>query len=125
MRRSQFKEVGVGGFFDLSTIKGTARAMVAVLLCVLMLWNVDCIFTWLYGWLGIDYVPATESMVRVRRFWAKVFFTGMFVSGSGNILWLYFYRRNSIKSARGQWYDRPGLTKEDLCEDEEKVSSDK
>ena len=73
MRRARYKDTDPGGFFDLSTIKGTARAMVAVLLCVLMLWNVDWIFTWLYGWLGIDYVPATESMVRVRRFWAKVF----------------------------------------------------
>lgn len=75
--------------------------------------------------IGVEYSPPSEREMRVKRFWALVMSGAMLFSGVGNLLWIYFYRRSSIKSSRGQWYDRPGLTKEELYEDEETISSDK
>ena len=118
MKRGLPREMRPGGFLDISTVKGSARAVVVVLLCCFAIWNFHYFSFWLDSVLRLEHVPATEGMIRVRRFWAGVAAGTMVLAGGGNILWLYLYRRQAVKSAKGQWYDNAPLSKEDLYADE-------
>lgn len=124
-RKILSKEMGSGGVFDFETIRGTLRLMVFVSVGTFIMWHFYNILFWMSSVFGFEPTIPSEAERRVKRFWALVMFGTMLFSGLGNILRLYFYRRRSIKSSHGQWYDRPGLTKEELYEDEDEVSSGK
>ena len=124
-RKMLSKEMGPGVVFDFESMRGTLRLMVFVSIGALIMWNFYNILFWMSSVFGFEPIVPSEGEKRVKRFWALVMSGTMLFSGMGNILWLYFYRRKSIKSSRGQWYDRPGLTKEELYEGEETISSDK
>lgn len=119
MKRRLPKEMQPGGFLDFFTVKGSARTIVVVLLCCFAIWNFHYFSFWLDSVLGLEHVPATESMIRIRRFWAGVMAGTMVLVGVGNILWLYWYRKKAINSAKGQWYDRADMSKEDLYWDDD------
>lgn len=108
-----------GGFLDISRVAGSVRAIIIVLFGSFLIWNFHYFSFWLDSVLGLEHVPATESMIRVRRFWAGVMAGVMIFAGVWKIIWLYWYRKKSIKSAEGQWYDSADLTKEDLYSGEE------
>lgn len=118
MKKGLPREMRHGGLLDISTVKGNVRSVVIVLLCCFAIWNFHDFSFWLSSVLGLDYVPATEGMIRVRRFWAGLAAGTMLLAGGGNILWLYWYRKQAIQSAKGQWYDNASLSKEDLYSDE-------
>lgn len=119
MNKSLPREKRPGGFFDVSTVKGNVRSVVVVLVCCSVIWNFHYISFWLNSVFGFEHVPASESMIHVRRFWAGLAAGTMVLAGGGNILWLYLYRKQAIKSAEGQWYDKLSLNKEDLYADDE------
>jgi hypothetical protein len=105
-----------GGFFDLSSARGNIRYIFLCLLGSFLIWNANYIFDWIDMILGLSSTPDSESTVRVRRFWASILGVGGVLTGFAKILWLYWYRKQAIKSTEGQWYDRPGLSKKDLYE---------
>nr|WP_152029990.1 hypothetical protein [Pseudomonas sp. LPH1] len=106
-----------GGFFDISSVWGNIKSIILVLLGAFAIWNFHYFSFWLDSVLGLEHTPATEGMVRVRRFWAGILGgAGLFV-GIAKILWLYWYRKQAVKSAEGQWYDNASLSKEDLYAD--------
>lgn len=117
MNRGLPKEMQFGGFLDLSTVGGTIRSIIIVLLGSFFIWNAHHVFDWVYSVLGIESVPDSESTIRIRRFWAGVAAGTMMLLGGANILWLCWYRKQAVKSAEGQWYDNASLSKEDLYED--------
>lgn len=101
-------------FFDFRNLAGIFRTIAVVFVCCFAIWNMHHVWLWLSSVLGFDYVPATEGMVRNRRFWAGTLFSFVLVVGVINFVWLCWYRRQAIKSAKGQWYDNPDFKKEDL-----------
>ncbi|MBE7373544.1 hypothetical protein [Pseudomonas lopnurensis] len=118
MKKGLPREMRTGGFLDISTVKGNIFSIAVVLLCCFAIWNFHYFSFWLDSVLGFEHVPATEGMIRVRRFWAGLAAGTMVLAGAGNIVWLCWYRKQAIKSAKGQWYDNADLTKEDLYGDE-------
>lgn len=115
-----------GGFFDLSSVAGNIRYIFLCLLGALLVWNVNHFFDWIDMVLGLSSTPDSESTIRVRRFWASILGVGGVLTGLAKILWLYWYRKQAIKSVEGQWYDNAPLSKEDLYADEgQEISSEK
>lgn len=107
-------------FFDYKRPIGIVRTVAFAFFCSFAMWNMHHVWLWLSSVVGFDYVPATEGMVRNRRFWASVLFSIVLVSGVLNFVWIYWYRRQAVKSAKGQWYDDPSLRKEDLYDAEQR-----
>ena len=116
-RNSLPKDMRPGGFFDVSSVWGNVKSIILILLGAFAIWNFHYFSFWLDSVLGLEHIPATEGMIRVRRFWAGILgFGGLFV-GIAKILWLYWYRKQAVKSAGGQWFDNASLSKEDLYAD--------
>lgn len=107
-----------GGFFDLSSVRGNIRYIFLCLFGAFLIWNANHIFDWIDIILGLSSTPDSESTIRVRRFWASILGVGGVLTGLVKILWLYWYRKQAIKSTEGQWYDSAPLSKEDLYADE-------
>ena len=120
MKRGLPKEMQAGGGLDWSRGWGVARTVAVVLFCCFVIWNSHNIFPWIYSCLNVEYTPDSVGTIRVRKFWAGAMAVLMVFAGVGQIIWLYWYRKEAIKSAKGQWYDNAGLTKRDLYSDEEK-----
>ncbi|MFC3609704.1 hypothetical protein [Stutzerimonas tarimensis] len=92
--------------------------MVIILLGAFCIWNAHHIFDWIDLSLGLEFTPDSDRTIRVRRFWAGVLAGVGVFAGVGKILWIYWYRKQAIKSAKGQWYDRGDISKEDFYRDE-------
>lgn len=113
-RNSLPKDMRPGGFFDVSSVWGNVKSIILILLGSFAIWNFHYFSFWLDSVMGLEHTPATEGVIRVRRFWAGTLgFGGLFV-GITKILWLYWYRKQAIRSAKGQWYDKVSLNKADL-----------
>lgn len=121
-RRPVPKYMQCGAFLDSASIVGNLRAMVIVFFGSFALWSFHYFSFWVDSLLGLEHVPATEGMIRVRRFWAALMAGVMFVSVVVKIIWLYWYRKQAIRSAKGQWYDRLDISKEDLYGGEDERS---
>ncbi|WP_407294392.1 hypothetical protein [Stutzerimonas zhaodongensis] len=107
-----------GGFYDLSSVKGNIRYILLCLLGACIIWYSNHIFDGLDMLFEFSSTPDSESTIRVRRFWAGVLGAVGTLTGLAKILWLYRYRKHAIKSAEGQWYDNPSLSKKDLTTEE-------
>lgn len=98
-----------GQICDVRTIWGSIRYMVILTPFVLLLWYHFELSHWLNPTLEID--PR-------RQTWHRLLVTGLaIVIYGGGILALIMIpiqRRRAAKSAKGQWYDDPALTREAL-----------
>ena len=111
-----------GGLADTSTYKAGFFVAFDGFLAYFFVWNIDSMVTNFSGWLHnprywfVSDAPWNDLPANARRhhFYAYVFLIFCLF-----LALLIFYnvwstRRRARKSAQGQWYDNPGLSKEDL-----------
>lgn len=112
---------GPGGLSDLATYKASIGALTVAFVAYFFFWNIDAMHANFGEWLKhpqtwVFTVPGQVLTPDMRRhhFYAKFWlYLGLFLAGiSFRDVWRA--RRRARKSAKGQWYDNPGLTKEDL-----------
>ena len=85
-------------------------------------WDVVDMFANFYGWLHhpalwLHWSPPWHEppgAIRKYHFYAILWLIWCVVLAVISVLYTWSVRRRARKSARGQWYDKPGLKKEDL-----------
>ncbi|WP_315807685.1 hypothetical protein [Pseudomonas sp. C9-3] len=115
------KEMRPGGSLDLGTLKGCVRCFFLGWICFFCLWYADDFFLWVDQVRGIvrNYPPYKDQ--RFHRFLAISLSGAVIVSSFVIGITIYIKRESSRKAARGQWYDKENLTREDLYGDKEKL----
>jgi len=104
-----------GQIFDPRTYRGTIRFVLVYSIILWGLWHIDDFFAW-QGLKGYE----NGINPRVQQ-WHRLIVTGFAIFGYGGALFstvvLFLHRRRKhrvLESAKGQWYDKPTLTKQDL-----------
>ena len=105
--------IGPGDWFDIRTYKGCIRAFLFWVAATYFMWHVHDFFAWERHIFSIPY----EIDVAKQR-WAQIW--AWIIGGTGMVSALILMikipvdRHLARKSARGQWYDKPDLTAQDL-----------
>lgn len=104
-------------FMDLSTVRGRWRFLGFSIISTYALWHLHDFFAWERKLLGIPY-----EINRGKQAWTQLW--AVIIGGSGIVTALLsifvippIERYRARKSAKGQWFDRSDLTKEDLYGD--------
>lgn len=113
------KEMRPGESLEMDTLKGCVRWFLLGWICFFGMWYVDCIGYWMDNVFGVVSDPPTIGQIRFQRFLA-ISLAGTTIVGSFFMgLNIYIKQKNAKKSARGQWYDKESLTREELYGDKE------
>ncbi|THF54539.1 hypothetical protein [Pseudothauera rhizosphaerae] len=116
-RLYEWDPVGPGKFMDWTTYPGCFRALCVSIFLTYVMWNSQEVFNWLRGLLGFSLLPIDAGRQSWTRLWTVIIGgTGILTSIAAPIT-LFIERRRARKSAIGQWYDRPDLTREELYGD--------
>ncbi|MGC4009010.1 MAG: hypothetical protein QM805_08505 [Pseudomonas sp.] len=108
------KEMRPGGPLDLGTLKGCIRCFFLGWIGFLGLWYAIEIFGGLSSLLGVVSDPPTIGQRRFHRFLAITLGGTTIVTSFFIGLTLYIKQNRAQKAAKGQWYDKENLTREDL-----------
>lgn len=107
---------GRGEFFDLCTYAGNIRSFLFSCIVMWVLWHADDLVAWGHEALGIAY-QIDRAKQRWAELWALILGSmGMLTSVVAAVM-ISINRRRVRNSAKGQWYDRRDLTREDLTDD--------
>lgn len=113
-RRPLPRYMAPGGFTDIATMSGNVKFIIIGLSASLALWNTHHIVDWIYSILEMGYMSISAGQIRTHKFWGGLLGCSTITIGVAQMLWLYWCRRQAIKSAVGQWYDRDDLNRSDL-----------
>ncbi len=107
-----------GGFTDPSTVRGRWRFLGVSIISTYIMWYFHEIYGWIETSLGFQASPINPGDQAWSRVWAVIIGGG---GAFGAFLAIFVIspieRYRARKSAKGQWFDRPDLTKEDLYGD--------
>lgn len=117
-----------GAIFDGSSYWGMFRAFLFSCVTLYILWHIeDWRVSDLIAWINGQPIPARLKIQSPYPTSAQVLAviiggSSMLASLAGMVM-IFIDRRRLRKSAQGQWYDRPGITKESLNDDESSQNS--
>ena len=111
-----------GGMADVSSYRSALFSAIDGLLGYFIFWNADAAIDNFSVWIKNPkswFFPTTpwnllEPAVRRHHFYAYAFLIFCSILSLLICCRIWFTRRRARKSAKGQWYDKPGLTKDDL-----------
>lgn len=113
---------GPGGFTDTSTYRAAVAGVILGAGMYFFFWNLVGMSGNFDDWLHhpalwLHWSPPwhePSGAIRKYHFYALIWLFVGVGSGFVSFLGVWLTRRRARKSAQGQWYDRPDLTKEDL-----------
>lgn len=107
------KLCGPGRIFDLRSFWGTLRGIALGCFGIYAGWHFFELIAWWDGLWGVAYEidPARQSWTRL---WAVILGGGIILISIACMIMIPINRRRAAKSAEGQWYDDPALTREAL-----------
>lgn len=104
---------GPGKIFDLRCFWGTLRGIAFGCFGIYAGWHFDEFFVWAYAIFDrpLEIDPVRQSWTRL---WAVIFGGGIILTSIACMIMIPINRRRAARSAVGQWYDDPALTREAL-----------
>ncbi len=113
---------GPGGLMDTSTYRHSAVMFFLGLFAYFFFWNCDAMSDDFWGWLHhpehwlTSDIPWNELPAKVRRDhgYARIWMIICFFVSALSLFSVWISRRRARKSAKGQWYDKEDLTKDEL-----------
>lgn len=108
---------GPGKIFDVRSYWGNIRALLFACGFMFLGWHLHDLYAWVRALFDIPY-----EIDRGRQSWARLW--AVILGGVGIVtalactIMIPINRRRAIKSAEGQWYDDPALTREMLQADD-------
>jgi len=110
---------GPGGFTHnwWLSYRGCFRFFWLAIISLYFLWYINQIFNWLYALLGLEPNPIDLGKQSWSRVWAVIIGGTGILTSIAAMITLPIRRRRTRKSAEGQWFDRPDLTREELYEE--------
>ena len=113
-----FKEVGEqlygpGKLFDQRAFMGNIRGILLSCIFIAIGWHIYDLLAWWDSLWGVEAEidPAKQSWARL---WAVILGSIGIASSIAAMIMIPIQRRRAAKSAKGQWYDDPALTREAL-----------
>lgn len=104
---------GLGEIFDQSTYWGNVRALTLACVATYFMWHFEEIFAWYRELRGMPYEIDLAKQNWARLWTAIIGGVGILTPIVAMIL-IPINRRRARKSAEGQWFDHPDLTREEL-----------
>ena len=107
-----------GGIFDLDSYMGLIRFLIFSSASLYLLWHSADFFAWIDATLGVAPYPIKPKQQSPYPTWAQIW--AVIIGGSGilasliGMILVFIERRRLHKSAEGQWYNDPSLTKDVL-----------
>lgn len=115
--------IGPGEIFDHQTYRGTFFSLLFWCAATYFLWHFDEIFAWYRSIRGVPY-----EIDLAKQSWARLW--ALIIGGTGIVssiivmIMIPIDRRRARKSAEGQWYDNPELSKRHLELDDKPKTPD-
>lgn len=108
---------GPGKFLDITTYQGGFRSLVVYVIATYAMWHIYDFLAWCRWVFDIPY-----EIDRGKQSWSRVWAviiggSGILISLAAIIILIPLRRRRARKSAEGQWFDHPDLTREELYGD--------
>ncbi|WP_168943289.1 hypothetical protein [Parazoarcus communis] len=102
---------------DTSTYRGCLQSLLVCCALTYLLWHTHNLYVWWDSLWGISSSidPGKQAWARL---WAIIIGGSGILASIGAMIMIPINRRRAIKSAEGQWYDDPALTREMLHADE-------
>ncbi len=113
LKRGAEQYFGPGKIFDQRSFWGNARSFLTGCFMIYAGWHIYELFAWWDNLRGVLYEidPGKQAWARL---WAVIFGGGTMLISVLAMIMNPIQRRRAAKSAKGQWYDDPALTREAL-----------
>ncbi|MFZ5583844.1 MAG: hypothetical protein ACOZCK_14415 [Pseudomonadota bacterium] len=113
----EWDPIGPGKFLDGSTYRGSFRALGIFIISTYIMWYSYDFLAWCRWIFDIPY-----EINRGKQSWARVWAViiggpGILTAIASIIVFIPLKRYRARKSAEGQWFDHPDLTREELYEE--------
>lgn len=115
-RLYEWDPVGPGKLLDWTTYRGCFRALGFWIVMTYAMWYSYEMFHWFDRLVGFEPVPIDPGKQSWSRVWAVIIGGSGILTSIVAMIRLPINRRRTRKSAEGQWFDRPDLTREELYE---------